>query len=227
MKVNEVIVEALFGKEKKIISDITRAAYNDFLEKLSKNNVNLNNKQYIELNKPSLLQALKQYVFSFMVSGESGRTSQRVALQLETVPLPTEFTSKSIREYITRCAEARAHAKTELKHELPGITKHEVKKPDGSYCEIDGPEADISKCIDNPNIQYRFMHPEYPGVEVIIRQTGYYYKQLPAEFRGLVKRDKATGLYPVLRKDNIRKLNDYYNTAADAGRVAEEPISAL
>ena len=89
-----------------------------------------------------------------------------------------------------------------------------------------GPEIDISKTVP-ADTQYKFRNPEVPGGFIIIRQTGYYVDSLPAELKSQVKRDKATGLYPVLRAENIKKYNQYYNAAADANRVKEEPVHAL
>ncbi len=89
-----------------------------------------------------------------------------------------------------------------------------------------GPESDISKTVE-PGMQYRFQNPENPGGFIIVRQTGYYLDQLPRALQGQVKRDKATGLYPVLRPANIKKINQYYDQASDAGSVVEEPAAAL
>lgn len=89
-----------------------------------------------------------------------------------------------------------------------------------------GPEIDISKTVP-ADTQYKFRNPEVPGGFIIIRQTGYYVDSLPAALKSQVKRDKATGLYPVLRAENIKKYNEYYNAAADANRVREEPVHAL
>lgn len=89
-----------------------------------------------------------------------------------------------------------------------------------------GPEIDISKIVP-ADTQYKFRNPEVPGGFIIIRQTGYYVDSLPAALKSQVKRDKATGLYPVLRAENIKKYNEYYNAAADANRVREEPVHAL
>ena len=67
-----------------------------------------------------------------------------------------------------------------------------------------GPEIDISKIVP-ADTQYKFRNPEVPGGFIIIRQTGYYVDSLPAALKSQVKRDKATGLYPVLRAENIKK----------------------
>jgi hypothetical protein len=89
-----------------------------------------------------------------------------------------------------------------------------------------GPEQDISKTLE-PGQQYRFAFIEDPTIDVIIRQNGYFLTKLPAALQGQVKRDRATGLYPILRPANILKIQKYYNVAADQGRVKEEPAAAL
>ncbi len=88
--------------------------------------------------------------------------------------------------------------------------------------------TDISQTLaSTPNRQYRFADPENPTIDVIIRSTGYYLTKLPQELQGQVKRDRATGLYPVQRPENIRKINQYYDRLADLGKVREEPVHAL
>lgn len=88
-------------------------------------------------------------------------------------------------------------------------------------------ETDISKTVE-PGMQYKFANPEDPTINIIIRNSGYYYDRLPPELRGgQVKRDKDTGLYPVTRPDNIKKINAWYDQLADRRRVIHEPISAL
>lgn len=89
-----------------------------------------------------------------------------------------------------------------------------------------GPEDDISKTLD-PYTQYKFEHPDYPGVNIIVRQGRWYIDRLPQQLRGQVQRDKETKLFPVLQPSNIKKYNKYYNDAADMGKVKEEPAVAL
>lgn len=89
-----------------------------------------------------------------------------------------------------------------------------------------GPESDISKTLD-PYTQYKFEHPDYPGVNIVVRQGKWYIDRLPPQLRGQVPRDKETKLFPVLQPANIKKFNKYYNDAADMGKVKEEPAVAL
>ena len=86
--------------------------------------------------------------------------------------------------------------------------------------------TDIKDTLDS-GIQYRFANPDYPGTQIIVRNTGWYIDKLPQQLRGQIRRDKNTGLYPVLQPANIKKYNLYYNQAADAGKVKEEPAAAL
>lgn len=88
------------------------------------------------------------------------------------------------------------------------------------------PATDISQTLD-PYTQYKFEHPAYPGVNIVVRQGKWYIDRLPTELRGQVPRDKATKLFPVLQPANIKKYNKYYNDAADMGKVKEEPAVAL
>jgi hypothetical protein len=95
--------------------------------------------------------------------------------------------------------------------------------------EPDSGPADDVKDIVAPDEQYRFSHPDYPGegINIIVRNTGWYLDKLPQALRGRVKRDSATRLYPVLQPNNIKKYNLYYNQAADANRVRHEPAHSL
>lgn len=86
------------------------------------------------------------------------------------------------------------------------------------------PVTDISKTVP-PGRQFRFQNPDFPGSYIIIRQDGYFQDKIPKNLNGQIK--KVNGLYPVLRPDNIKKYNVYYDQAADAGRVKEEPVHAL
>ena len=88
------------------------------------------------------------------------------------------------------------------------------------------PAADIKDTLD-ANTQYRFPNPDYPGVQIVVRNNGWFIDRLPPQLRGQIKRDSVTGLYPVLQPANIKKYNQYYNQAADAKRVREEPAAAL
>jgi hypothetical protein len=89
-----------------------------------------------------------------------------------------------------------------------------------------GPTADIKDTLE-PGQQYRFPNPDYPGTQIIVRDSGWYIDRLPQELRGQIKRDKLTGLYPVLKLANIKKYNQYYDQAAHAGKVKDEPAAAL
>lgn len=90
-------------------------------------------------------------------------------------------------------------------------------------------EPSVSDIKDTlkPGTQYRFPNPDYPGTQIIVRDSGWYIDRLPPQLRGQIKRDSATGLYPVLQPTNIKKYNLYYNQAADAGKVKDEPAAAL
>ncbi len=89
------------------------------------------------------------------------------------------------------------------------------------------PAVDIKDTLPDDQTQYRFAWPEDPTIDIIIRKTGYFMNKLPQDLRGAVKKDRATGLYPVLKADNIKKLNQYYDSLANRGRVKEEPVHAL
>lgn len=86
------------------------------------------------------------------------------------------------------------------------------------------PEEDISKIVPAGK-QFRFLNPELPGSFIIIRQDGYWQDRIPKHLAGQVK--KVNGLYPVQREENIKKFNEFYNQAADTGKVIEEPVHAL
>lgn len=89
-----------------------------------------------------------------------------------------------------------------------------------------GPTDDIKDTLE-PGQQYRFPNPDYPGTQIIVRDSGWYIDRLPQQLRGQIKRDKSTGLYPVLQPANIKKYNQYYDQAAHAGKVRDEPAAAL
>jgi len=89
------------------------------------------------------------------------------------------------------------------------------------------PAMDIKDTLPDDQTQYRFSWPEDPTIDIIIRKSGYFMNKLPQDLRGAVKKDRVTGLYPVLKADNIKKLNQYYDSLANRGRVREEPVHAL
>lgn len=220
MKVSDIIVvEAKGGLLGKLKADavtkrVAKTAIDDFYRKLDFN-------QLDGADQTQLLQILKKYVFEYMVSGEHGAGRNAVALAIEKVPMPEQFNRTTVEAYIKQTAKARQQALDAVEHQLPKADEPEpVAEPAAE------PEPDISQTLDSYT-QYRFRHPEYPGIQIVIRQSGYYLDRLPKGLTGTVKKDKATGLYPVLRQDNIRKYNQYYDVAADMGRVIEEPIAAL
>ena len=86
------------------------------------------------------------------------------------------------------------------------------------------PVTDITQLVPHGK-QFRFLNPELPGSYIIIRSDGYYQDKIPRNLTGQVK--KVNGLYPVLRLENIKKINQYYDEAADRGRVKEEPVHVL
>lgn len=98
--------------------------------------------------------------------------------------------------------------------------------PERSVAVSEPSVSDIKDTLD-PNMQYRFPNPDYPGTQIIVRNSGWYIDRLPQQLRGQIKRDSSTGLYPVLQPANIKKYNLYYNQAADAGKVKDEPAAAL
>lgn len=130
----------------------------------------------------------------------------------------TQASSQQKDRLDTQQAQAQQQAARQMKIN-PARSTSEPTQPAG-------PEIDISKIVP-ADTQYKFRNPEVPGGFIIIRQTGYYVDSLPAALKSQVKRDKATGLYPVLRAENIKKYNQYYNAAADANGVREEPVHAL
>ena len=89
-----------------------------------------------------------------------------------------------------------------------------------------GPATDIKDTLE-PDTQCRFANPEFPGTQIIVRNSGWYLDRLPPELRGKVPVDKATRLYPILQPARIRKYNLYYNQAAEALKVKEEPATML
>ena len=91
-----------------------------------------------------------------------------------------------------------------------------------------GANFDLNSTLDDTT-QYRFDHPEHraEGISIIVRKDGWYVDKLPKGLRGQMQRDPATRLYKVKQPKNIQKFNDYYNKAADAGRVIEEPADVL
>lgn len=204
----------------KVLGDLGKRAFTEFSNILRSNKFEI---QSLEELEPEQKNQMRNYLKSwteYFFSDHNNRNKEQIIKQeLSNVPVPTILSITNIQNYLNKAADIRKDVEENFLNKA-------LKKPDDAS-KVTEPVTDISKTIANPDVQYRFMHPDYPGVEVIIRQTGYYYKQLPPELRGQVKRDKATGLYPVLRQENIKKLNDYYNAAADAGRVIEEPTSAL
>jgi hypothetical protein len=88
------------------------------------------------------------------------------------------------------------------------------------------PATDIKDTLEL-GTQYRFPNPEFPGTQIIVRNSGWYLDRLPRELRGKVSIDKTTKLYPILQTARIQKYNLYYNQAAESGKIKEEPASML
>jgi len=86
--------------------------------------------------------------------------------------------------------------------------------------------SDIRHSLDNFT-QYKFAHPDYEGINIVVRNDGWYLDKLPKELYGQVQRDKTTRLYPVRQPRNIKKFNDYYDQAADRKQVTQEPAFVL
>ena len=134
--------------------------------------------------------------------------------QLFTPALPQSVDPKSVATYISNI--------------LSNVfsTQDARQTADITAAEPIGPANDIKDTLD-PEMQYRFPHPDYPGTQIIVRSSGWYIDKLPVELRGQVRRDKTTGLYPVLQPNNIKKYNLFYNQAAENNQVREEPAAAL
>jgi carboxylesterase type B len=77
------------------------------------------------------------------------------------------------------------------------------------------------------DLQMIFPNTELPGINVIVRQEGFFFDRLPANLRSQVRRDPKTRLYPVLKADNIERLTAMYDKARAAKKVITKPIAAL
>ena len=166
---------------------------------------------------------LDAFTMNFFGSDDDStiRSYVQAGLKSGELRMPSTFNLTTVRQYLDSANDIRNYV---LKNVLKLTARRNIEADrDRERREA---EVDISKTL-SPTTQYRFLHPEYPGVEIIIRNSGYYLNRLPRSLTGMVKKDKDTGLYPVLRPENIRAINSYYNDAADMGRVVEEPVFAL
>lgn len=87
--------------------------------------------------------------------------------------------------------------------------------------------TDIRDSLPDTNTQFRFANPTDNTIAVIIRKDGYYFSKPPQGLQQPIKKDPATGLYPVLRPENIQKINAWYDDAADKKLVTQEPVHAI
>lgn len=210
-------------KMEQVNAGLGRVATENFLDELSR--------QGVDLRKPDsydheyMNQLLKAFTLNFFGSDTDPNIRNYVIAGLNSAELtpPTEFNPSTLRDYFEKANDIRSYV---LKNILKLTAQRNARLERDREVRDTEAASDISSTVP-AGMQYRFMHPEYPGVEIVIRDNGYFLKQLPRSLAGLVKRDKATGLYPILRADNIAKINNYYNAAADAGSVIEEPAAAL
>ena len=228
MKVNEVIVEGLGGwiAGKIAGKHADRAVYDSALKNLLPmlTNRGIDVKNDSTPLPPEVVDPVKDWVSNYMSSGEQGVNQTSVLKSIERVGAPASFTIGTLKKYVKDMTRARANGLAIAKRSPEQFGQLDVPEPTPAPTPI--PVQDIKDTLDDQT-QYRFPHPIWPGVDAIARKSGWYVTALPKDLKGMIKRDKTTGLYPVLNRANIAKLNDEYDKAADAGFVKVEPIHLL
>lgn len=241
MKANEVVNEAWFGmgfkspeeqeaaKKQKMLDKVrgsdklVNAAYKQFEILLRDNKIDINNPATYP--GPRMDKLIKEFAKYFFASINNANTQRAIIEKIDAVPVPTTLNGSSIKQYFRSINEIRNSAIQDAPRQgLAGVMAPDARPASPA------PAEDIKDTLPDGK-QYRFPHPSYSGVEIIIRKTGYYLTDLPAAYAGRVGKDK-TGLYPVLRPANIQRIQSYYDKAAsyppgDPRGVKEEYIAAL
>ena len=230
MKVNEVIAEGLGDWITSKLSSpaVNRAVYDTALKNLLPmlTNRGIDVKNDSTALPPEVIGPVKDWVSNYMSSGESGVDQTSVLNSIERVPAPREFTVGTLKKYVKDMTRARAAGLAIAKKSPEQFGQLDVPAAPAKAAPASKPVQDIKDTLDDQT-QYRFPHPIWPGVDAIARKSGWYVTALPKDLKGMIKRDKTTGLYPVLNQVNIAKLNDEYDKAADSGFVKVEPIHLL
>ena len=178
-------------------------------------------------------QYLQKWTRTYMTAGDPDIKDEiqraKIIQKIDSVAIPATITNRELADYFLEAATARIKGKE---------TANKIPEPDAPPTpptplspeeEIEAGQKDIIALLSRGS-QHTFLWPTTPwkteGVHGIIRPEGYFLDKLPASLRGgSVRRDKATGLYPIANPDNIKEINDWYETGAL--RISTNRISAL
>jgi hypothetical protein len=203
MKVNEVITEGLGNFLKQTFSSQTPAQKLQAQHRVGTTRWVKEWNRQVKAN-PDLSnnpKALQDYANKISTGADGQQHIQ--------APLPTDMSPQGVSSYLTSVIG-------QIQQSV--MTQQVAQHP--------GPTSDIKDTLDT-QMQYRFPNPEFPGTQIIVRKSGWYLDKLPPELRGEVNVDKTTRLYPVLQTRRIALYNQYYNQAAELGKIKEEPASML
>jgi len=213
---------------KSMVKTVANNAYLEFLKVLKKSGYDTRNLAISSSAPPpapgkatdyeKISQYLKKWTNVYMTAGDPDIKDQiqkaKVIQKIESVAIPAMITNRELADYFLEAAEARIKGK-EVANVIPEPDEPPTPPtPPSPEEEIEAGQKEIIATLPRGS-QHTFLWPTNPrrseNVHGIIRPEGYFLDKLPASLRGgLVKRDKATGLYPIANPDNIKEINDWY-----------------
>lgn len=197
----------------KSTASMPKDALRELSEILKKRNIDIKNPATYP---PTLRNVVQKFASTFFTRGVDGDAAQKVNQAILKQAMPTTLNDREILNYFTTINQTKN-----------SIVANEI---DPEIDKMLSPEGDVSSLVPDGQ-QVIFDHPVESGIKIVIRKDGYFLTGLPSSMppadRARAKRDKATRMYQVTRPENIQQINQYYNDAADAGKVREEPIHTL
>ncbi len=216
---------------KSMVKKVANDAYQEFLKVLKKSGYDANNLAISSTAPPpapgkatdyeKISQYLKKWTDMYMTAGDPDIKGEiqraKVIQKIQSVAIPVMITNRELADYFLKAATARIKGKEEAgtipEPDAPP-TPPTPPTPLSPEEEIEAGQKEIIATLPRGS-QHTFLWPTNPrrseNVHGIIRPEGYFLDKLPASLRGgLVKRDKATGLYPIANPDNIKEINDWY-----------------
>ncbi len=223
--------ESRLKHAKSMVKKVANDAYQEFLKVLKKSGYDTKNLAISATAPPpapgkatdyeKISQYLKKWTDMYMTAGDPDIKGEiqraKVIQKIQSVAIPVMITNRELADYFLKAATARIKGKEEAgtipEPDAPP-TPPTPPTPKSPEEETEDGQKEIIATLPRGS-QHTFLWPTNPrrseNVHGIIRPEGYFLDKLPASLRGgLVKRDKATGLYPIANPDNIKEINDWY-----------------